>query len=195
MIGQNVCDVQSFLGFANFYRHFIHAYVDITVPLVHLTRKSVAWNFNGDCWEAFQKLNNAFTTALVLSHWDPEAQAVMETNASDYAISTILSVVHSDGEVHPVAFYSCLLHAAELNYDTHNKELLAVFTTFTAWRHYLEGLLHPMCVITDHKNLEYFSSTHMLTHHQAQWSEFLSPFNFILQFHPGKLGTKPDALT
>ena len=155
----------------------------------------MAWNFNGDCQEAFQKLKDAFTTAPILSHWDPEAQAVMETNALDYAISTILSMVHSNGEVHPVAFYSHSLHAAELNYNTHDKELLAVFTTFTAWQHYLEGPLHPVCVIMDHKNLEYFSSTCMLTCCQAQWLEFLSPFNFILQFHPSKLGTKPNALT
>ena len=46
----------------------------------------------------------------------------------------------------------------------------------------------------DHKNLEYFCSMHLLTHHQAHWSEFLSQFNFIICFCPGKLGAKPDAL-
>ena len=30
---------------------------------------------------------------------------------------------------------------------------------------------------------------------QAHWSEFLSAFNLVICFHPGKLGTKPDALT
>ena len=50
-------------------------------------------------------------------------------------------------------------------------------------------------MVTDHKNLEYFCTTKILTHQQAQWSEFLSQFNMILRFHPGKLGAKPNALT
>jgi hypothetical protein len=50
-------------------------------------------------------------------------------------------------------------------------------------------------VVTDHKNLEYFSTTKLLNRRQARWSEYLSQFNLIIRFRPGKLGTKPDALT
>src|SRR5260370_19063093 len=50
-------------------------------------------------------------------------------------------------------------------------------------------------MVTDHKNLEYFTSTKKLTHQQACWSEYLSQFNLQICFHPGRLGTKPDALT
>src|SRR6202167_5723080 len=44
-----VKDVQSFLGFANFYRRFIHEYSDIIVPLTRLTRKDLKWNFFDAC--------------------------------------------------------------------------------------------------------------------------------------------------
>ena len=47
----------------------------------------------------------------------------------------------------------------------------------------------------DHKNLEYFSTTKLLTRRQARWSEFLSQFNLVIHFRPRKLGTKPDSLT
>ena len=47
----------------------------------------------------------------------------------------------------------------------------------------------------DHKNLEYFSTTKVLTRRQARWSEYLSQFNLVIRFRPGKLGTKPDSLT
>jgi len=53
----------------------------------------------------------------------------------------------------------------------------------------------PIDVVTDHKNLEYFSTTKVLTRRQARWSEYLSQFNLIIRFHPRRLGTKPDALT
>jgi len=49
--------------------------------------------------------------------------------------------------------------------------------------------------VTDHKNLEYFSTSKVLTRRQARWSEYLSSFNLIIRFQPGKLGAKPDALT
>ena len=59
----------------------------------------------------------------------------------------------------------------------------------------LEGSAIPIDVVTDHKNLEYFSTTKVLTRRQARWSEFLSQFNMVIRFRPGKLGTKPDSLT
>ena len=63
------------------------------------------------------------------------------------------------------------------------------------WRHYLDGSSLPIDVVTDHKNLEYFATTKILNRRQARWSEFLCQFNLLIRFRPGKLGTKPDALT
>ena len=120
---------------------------------------------------------------------------VVETDASDYALAAILSIYTPDGEIHPVAFHSHSFNPAKLNYDTHDKELLAIFEAFKHWHQYLEGSTIPIDVVTDHKNLEYFTTTKLLTRHQAQWSEYLSQFNMVIHFHPRKLGAKPDALT
>jgi len=177
-----VKDVQSFLGFANFYHRFIHGYSDIVIPLTHLTRKNSPWKFDSKCRAAFKKLKEEFTHAPVLTHWVPDAKIVVETDASDYALAAILSTYTPDGELHPIAFHSHSFNPAELNYDTHNKELLAIFEAF---KH----------VVTDHKNLEYFTTTKLLTRCQARWSEFLSQFNMVIRFRPGKLGAKLDALT
>ena len=92
----------------------------------------------------------------------------METDTSDYTLAAILSIVNEDNEVHPVAFHSCTFTAAELNYDTHDKELLAIFEAFKIWRHYLEGPAYSINVVMDHKNLEYFFTTKILTQRQAQ---------------------------
>jgi len=119
----------------------------------------------------------------------------VETDASDYAVAGILSITCTDGEICPVAYYSRTLTALELNYDTHDKELLAIFEAFRNWCHYLEGSASPIDVVTDHKNLEYFSTSKVLSHRQARWSEFLSQFNLIIRFRPRKLSAKPDALT
>ena len=192
---QKVKDIQSFLGFANFYRRFIFNYSDIVVPMTRLTRKDTPWLWTSQCQQAFDSLKEAFTNAPILTHWEPDCPLIVETDASDYAIAAILSLKKSDGEIHPVAFLSRTLHDAELNYDTHDKELLAIFEAFKAWRHYLEGSGDPIDVVTDHKNLEYFSTTKILTRRQVQWSKYLHQFNMVIWFHPRKLDAKPDALT
>ena len=192
---RKVCDMQSFLGFANFYCRFIHGYSDITVPLTQLTRKATPWDFTPECRKAFETLKTAFTTTPILSHWIPDAPLVVETDASDYALTAILSTYTEDSELHPITFHSRTFTSPELNYDVHNKELLAIFETFTRWHHYLEGSGTPVDVVTNHKNLEYFSTTKLLTRRQARWSEYLTQFNLTIQFRPGRLRAKPDALT
>ena len=115
---------------------------------------------------------------------------------SDYALGAILSTIDPlDNQVHPIAFHSQTFTSPELNYNVHDKELLAIFKWFKSWHHYLEGTLTPIDIITDHKNLEYFSTTKVLTWRQACWLEFLPQFNIVICFCPGKLGTKSDALT
>ena len=54
----------------------------------------------------------------------------METNVLNYALATIFSIVNEENKVHPVAFHFCTFTVAELNYDTHDKELLAIFEAF-----------------------------------------------------------------
>ena len=79
---QKVKDIQSFLGFANFYHHFIYGYSEITVPLMGLTCKGTPWHFSDECYSAFEALKKAFTTAPVLTHWIPDTQITVETDVS-----------------------------------------------------------------------------------------------------------------
>jgi len=192
---KKVKNIQSFLGFTNFYRWFIFNYSDIVILLTCLTWKDIPWKFDSSCQDAFNSLKKAFTSAPILTHWISNAQLIMETDASDYALAAILSIVNKDNEVHPVAFHSRTFTMAELNYDIYDKELLAIFEVFKIWQYYLEGPAYPINVVMDHKNLEYFSTTKVLTWMQARWSEYLSQFNLIIRFRPGHLSTKPDALT
>src|SRR5882724_9241306 len=194
-VPQKVKDIQSLLSFANFYCHFIYGYSKITVLLMCLTCKGTPWHFSDECHSAFEAFKKAFTTAPVLTHWIPDTQITVETDASDYALAAVLSITTSNGKLHPIAFHSRTFSAPELNYDVHDKELLAIFEAFKRWRHYLEGSGLPIDVVTDHWNLQYFSTTKILTRQQAHWSEYLSRFNLVIRFRPRKLGTKPDALT
>ena len=116
----------------------------------------------------------------------------METNALDY---TLTAIVNEENEVYLVAFHFHTFTVVELNYDTYDKELLAIFEAFKILWHYLECSAYLIDIVTNHKTLEYFFTTKVLIWRQAWWSEYLSQFNLIIRFHPSYLDIKPDALT
>ena len=80
---RKVRDIQSFLGFANFYRRFIHNYSEIVLPLTHLTRKGVPWDFDQKCRNSFNVLKSVFTSTPVLHHWVPDHQITVKTDTLD----------------------------------------------------------------------------------------------------------------
>jgi transposase InsO family protein len=198
-VPKTVTDVQCFLGFANFYRRFIKDYSKVVTPLTRMTKKEggkyVPFIWGPEQQAAFDLLKKAFTTAPVLRHFDYDREIIVETDASDYVSAGILSQYDDDGVLHPVAFYSRKHSPAECNYEIYDKELMAIVRAFEEWRPHLEGSRHPIQVLSDHKNLEYFMSTKLLNRRQARWSEFLSRFDFRIIYRPGKAGGKPDALT
>lgn len=135
---RKVKNIQSFLGLANFYCRFIPYYSDIVILLTRLTWKNTLSKWTSQCQEAFDSLKKAFTSALTLAQWKPGALLIVETDASDYALATILSMVTNDG-VHLLVFLSWTFTAPELNYNVHNKELLAIYEAFCTWCHGLDS--------------------------------------------------------
>ena len=103
---QKIIDIQSFFGFANFYRQFIYNFLEVTVLLTQLTQKCITWHFSQECCSIFEFLKNIFTPTPILTHWIPNQPLVVETNASDYALAAILSMYNPDGKLHPIAFHS-----------------------------------------------------------------------------------------
>ena len=136
---RKIKDIQSFLGFTNFYRRLIPKYSEITVPLTCLTCKGTAWDFSKKCHSAFTSLKQAFTTALILAHWIPGMPLIVKMDTSDYALAAILSTISpTDSEIHLIAFHSWTFTPPELNYNVHDKELLTIFEVFKIWHHYLK---------------------------------------------------------
>ena len=128
-------------------------------------------------------------------HFDAEKEIIVETDASDYVSAGIMSQYDDNGVLHPVAYFSKKYSPAECNYEIYDKDLMAIIRYFKEWRLELESTPHPIRVLSDHKNLEYFISMKLLSRRQARWSEFLSRFNFKIVYRPGKAGAKLDALT
>ena len=60
-------------------------------------------------------------------------------DTSDYTIGGVLLIEGEDGKWRPVAFLSKSLNETEINYEIHNKEMLAIIRGLESWRHLLEG--------------------------------------------------------
>jgi len=82
----------------------------------------------------------------------------VKTNALDYTLTAILYIITEEKEVYSVVFYSHTFKAIKLNYDTYDKKLSTIFKASCTWHHYLEKFELLINIITDHKNLEYFST-------------------------------------
>ena len=119
----------------------------------------------------------------------------MESDASDFALGAVLSQRDDDNRLHPNAFHSRKFTPAEINYEIHDKELLAIVDSFKHWRRYLEGAKHQVQVFSDHQNLEYFTTTKVLNRRQARWAQELAGIDFKIYYRPGNQNGKPDALS
>ena len=192
---RSVHDIQVFLGLTNFYRRFIKDYSKICTPLTALLKKDVKFEWSEAADQAFNALKASIVSDPVLRHYDPARPCIIETDASDYALGAVCSQDDSEGVPHPVAFFSRKLLPAEQNYQIYDKELLAIIAAFKHWRPYLEFSREPTIVMTDHKNLEYFTTTRNLSRRQVRWAEILADYNFIIKYRPGKLNGAADALS
>ncbi|QRW23760.1 Retrotransposable element Tf2 protein [Rhizoctonia solani] len=190
-----VKEVQSFLGFANFLRRFVANFSHIARPLHNLVKKDTPWKWETREQEAFQNLKDAITSAPVLCHANPAKPYFLETDASGAALGSILSQRQEDGRLHPLGFLSESFKGAKQNYNTHNKELLAIIRSFEYWRIFLEGTVHPITVFTNHRNLEYWKESQTFNRRHARWHLLLAGYNFQIVYCPGKQSGKPDALS
>ena len=183
-------EVQSFLGLATYFRRFCPGFAAVARPLHRLTHKDVQFEWTIEAQAAFDKIKVLLTTAPVLALPDltPTAPPFeVSCDASDYAVGAVLV---QNGKA--LAYESRLLAAAEQNYSTGEKELLAVVHAMRTWRCFLEG--GKAVVVTDHNPITYLQTQKNLSRRQVRWSEYLQNFEFEWKYRPGTLNPA-DALS
>ena len=87
---KKVKDIQKFLGFCNFYRHFVQNYLQLACPLFDLTRKETPFLWTPTQENTFQQLQDALTSSPVLLLPDYEKPFMLITDASDFMAGAIL---------------------------------------------------------------------------------------------------------
>jgi hypothetical protein len=101
-------------------------------------------------------------TAPLLIHANPYKPFVFEMNASNFALGAILLEPKEDNLLHPVGFYSHKFSPTKINYEIHDKGLLAIVDAFEEWSHLFEGAQHEIIMYSDHMNFQCFMTISVL---------------------------------
>jgi len=146
---------------------------------------SPKWEWTREAELVFRKLKWTFTEALILQHFDLAMPIILQMDVSGFVIAGVLNQYDVFAVLRAVHFYSRKRSPAEQNYDTYDREPLAIVGKLQQWRHYLEGANDKVLIRCDNKTLEYFQTSKVLSRWQARWSEILSAYDFVIEHLEG----------
>jgi hypothetical protein len=138
-----------------------------------------------------EELKSKLISASVLRLSNAKLPYIVMTDASDYAIGSVLEQ-KEDNVMRPVAYCSRTLTKSQRNWPTYDKELYAIMQATKQWRTYLAG--RKFTIYTDHVPLRYLRNKEHLPHRHADYLDWLSMFDFEVHCKPRKLNSVADAL-
>ena len=199
-IPKNAGDVRAFLGLVQYLNAFLPRLAAQSQILSRLTTKECDKKFpkwTSEHHEAFMKIKDIVVSRECLTVIDhnklDDNKIFLTADTSDRATGAVLSFGPTWETARPVAFDSRTFKDAELNYPTHEKELLAILQGIRKWK--VDLLNSPFYVYTDHKTLLNFHTQHDMSRRQARWMEELSIYDCKFVYVKGSNHTVADALS
>jgi hypothetical protein len=185
---KDVFDIRYFMGLAGYYRRFIKGFSKIGCLITALQKKGTKFFWMSKCEEIFQELKNLLTHALVLNIADSDDDFLVCTNACKEGIRRVLMQ-----EGHVICYTFWKLNEHEINYVTHDLELVSIVHALKMWRHYLLG--RRFVLMTDHCGLRHLFDQPKLNSRKARWMALLSEFDFEIKHIKGNENRVVDALS
>lgn len=185
-------EIKQFLGLLGYYRKFIPDFARITKPLTQCLKKGKKITLDPEYVNCFEKCKTLLTNDPILQYPDFTRDFVLTTDASNVAISGILSQ-GPIGSDKPICYASRTLNESELNYSTIEKELLAIVWATKYFRPYLFG--RKFKIMTDHKPLQWVMSLKEPNSRLTRWKLKLTEYDFTVVYKKGSSNTNADALS
>jgi hypothetical protein len=101
-----VKEVQSFIGFSNFYRDFIKNLSEITIFLMLLIRKKQIWQWKKKQQKLFNRLKFFFILILILAYWNPNKPIILKADCFEYSMEACFFQINKSGKLKSVAYFS-----------------------------------------------------------------------------------------
>ena len=192
-----VREMQSFLGFINFYAEYLADATQLTAQLYDLTtghKGDDPIKLSPQNVAAFEEIKRKLCAAPQLAHPDLERPFTLYTDASNIAVGAILLQRDSNGVERPVSFFSKKLSSAQRNYSTFERECLAVICALEHFRVYLLG--RKFTLRTDHRALAWlFSKEPKASARISGWLATLMEYPIVIEYVKGTENTIADALS
>ena len=191
-------NVQKFLSMINYLLQFMPDVSAFTSPLSGMSRMKV-WHWTPLHEKCFDSLKVMACQSPILRPIDYEHAQKNEEHIfliCDTSISGVGSYYGQgkDWETcHPAGFLSKKFSSAQLSYCTYEQETLAILEGLLHWEDKLLG--RKMVIMTDHQTLEFFNTQRTLSLQQTRWYEYLSRFDYSIQYVEGLRNMVADALS
>ena len=157
-----------------------------------LPEKNRVFDWTPAAGEAFDTLKQALVSSPILAYPDPNAEFILDTDASNFGIGSVLSQVQ-DGHEKVIAYYSKTLNKPERRYCVTRRELLAIVASVKHFHHYLYG--RKFRIRTDHGALRWLMQFKHPEAQVARWIEVLDTYSFEIEYRPGRNHGNADALS
>ena len=191
-------DVQKFLGMINYLSQFMPDVSVFTSPLSGMSRMKV-WRWTPLHEKCFENLKVMACRSPILRPIDYErAQQNGEfifliCDASISGIGSYYGQGRDWETCRPAGFLSKKFSTAQASYRTYEQETLAILEGLLRWEDKLLG--RKIVIITDHRTLEFFNTQRSLSFRQTRWYEYLSRFDYSIQYVEGLKNVVADALS
>lgn len=192
---KSVKQVQSLLGFTNFYRQFIPNYTQLVLPIQKLVNQRIKFSWTVEQDNALAAIKKAFSSSPLLATYNPAYPIRMWCDASDQAIGAMIAQKQPSGKWMPIAFHSRKLDAHQIHYHIHDKEFMSMVEAASRWKYYLLSAEQIPVFLTDHANLKYLSEKRTLSQRQLRLMEKLNEFSYYISVIKGKDNVVADALS
>ena len=134
----------------------------------------------------FEELKWIFLIASILHHFDQKHSIKVETDASEFVISDILTQCEENEELKQhwlsVVFWSKKMKFVKLKYDILNHKLFTIMKIFTHWQHYLKKAHFSIVMLMNHENLQTFMTIKKLLRRQVQWTEKMFVYDVCILY-------------
>jgi len=176
---QNKKELQSFIGFCNFYRKFSDHHASHMSPLIELL-KNKSWSLSAENRAQFDQVKVTLGNH-VLGHPNFAQPFFLQTDASKVGLGVELYQIDIGGR-RTIAFASRVLNAAERKVT--ELELLSIVFTCQKFRVFILG--HKTTVVTDHQALVFLNRCRLRNARLTRWTLLLQEYDLHIEHCPGK---------